>query len=106
MRFVNSERTAASSATRHKIASHLRRIGIKVESSENGRPPTDGDFISAIWDHLIAEPYVASFRRGNDELRIRVPLSVLVWLRVNPEKEYRVLEVEIVSGGFRGKSSV
>lgn len=102
---INLERAAASSATRYKIAGHLREFGIVVEASEGGRPPTDGDFIEAIWDHLDTDPFVVIFSRGNDMLRIRVPILVLVWLKRHPEREYNILELDTVKGSNLGKSS-
>ena len=94
---------AASSKTRIKLANYLKKMGIYAESSEGGRPPRDVEFAAAICVHVISNPYVLKFRRDSEQLKVRIPESAILWLKVNAGEEYNVLDAEGV--GYQGKSS-
>jgi hypothetical protein len=99
----DSERAAASSATRHKIANHFANAGITVRRSSDRNPPTDDDFLDAVLEYFGQDPLVVVFKRGNDLLHVPVSQSIFDWLQQNPERDYLLLQAEIVSGRYAGK---
>jgi hypothetical protein len=93
---AESDRAAGASAARHKIARHLRSVGIEIESSD-GRPPTDDDFLTAILSYFQTDPVMIRFQRYRDKIGVPIPQSVLDWLRAEPDRRYPVLRTQRIT---------
>lgn len=99
----NTDGGAGSSATRNKIAKHFANAGIAVSRSLDRNPPTDDDFLDAVFQHFGQDLLVVVFKRGNDLLHVPISQSTLDWLQPDPQRRYLLFEAEIVSGGYAGK---